>query len=47
MAQQQYNYAAKYIFIVLSKQLPSSINNAFFDVDITFWKDSAYCSILG
>lgn len=47
MTQQQHNYALKYILIVISKQLPSSVNNAFFDMDIRFWKDSPYCSILG
>lgn len=47
MTQQQHKYALKYIFTVISKQLPSSVNNAFFDMDIRFWKDSPYCSILG
>ena len=48
MTKQQHNYALKkYMFIVISKRLPSSVNDAFFDVDIRFWKDSPYCTILG
>jgi hypothetical protein len=35
------------MFIVISKDLPGSVNNTFFDVDIRFWKDSPHCSILG
>jgi hypothetical protein len=35
------------MFTVISKQLPSSVNNALFDVDIRFWKDSPHRSILG
>jgi hypothetical protein len=47
MTQRQHNYALRYTFIVISKQLPISVNNAIFDMDIRFWKDSPYCSILG
>ena len=48
MTHQQPNYALKkYIPNVIGKQLPSSVNNAFFDTDIRFWKDSLHCSILG
>jgi hypothetical protein len=48
LTHQQHNYVLKqYMFIVISKDLPGSVNNTFFDVDIRFWKDSPHCSVLG